>query len=85
MKITTTSEMFGVALREAFKDGFRGTPYIHQWYFRYSAIGVLTDWAKQYGLRPYAKASGRFVQLRKKDWYITDQKKYMCFILRYGR
>jgi hypothetical protein len=85
MKITTNDEMFNGAIRTAYRDAFRGTSYANQWYFRYSAIELLTNWAKQHGIRPYAKAHGRFVQLRKKDWYITDKKKYMFFIMQYGK
>lgn len=85
MKIPTTDEMFNDAIRTAYKDAFCGTSYERQRYFQYSAIEIITDWAKQHGLRPYAKAHGRYVQLRKRDWYITDQKRYMWFILRYGK
>ena len=86
MKITTSEKIFNQAMYRAYREDF-GSKYPNMRYiayFQYTNLDLIREWAVQFGLRPYSKGPRRYVQLRKRDWYITNQKKYLMFIMQYS-
>lgn len=87
MKITTNTKIFDRAITRALREFLKLHPEIIQTatHFRYKELYELSNWMSlNYGIRAYSKGYDRYIQPRKSDWCIDNEKKYMLFLIRYS-